>query len=242
MAALGGDRGAAARPRCWRPPARPTGRWRGSAALELPPAAAARAHAARRRGRRWSARRRRDLPSPSTRWRIAASSTIPASASRSSRAACAASSAAAGATSRSRSRRGRAARRARDRLHALSSIPSLRVAARAAPPPRLFVPLGTDAGDARRSCAREDWTTVAALDPGDDAARRGTCASSCSHVLRRRQGRAGRSGSEEKRWRTSRWSAPSGATRARARSSTGCPSGPTWWCASRAGTMPATRW
>ena len=38
------------------------------------------------------------------------------------------------------------------------------------------------------------------------------------------------------------WSAPSGATRARARSSTGCPTAPTWSCASRAATTPATRW
>ncbi len=37
-------------------------------------------------------------------------------------------------------------------------------------------------------------------------------------------------------------SAPSGATRARARSSTGCRSAPMWSCASRAATMPATRW
>ena len=36
-------------------------------------------------------------------------------------------------------------------------------------------------------------------------------------------------------------SAPSGATRARARSSTGCRARPTWSCASRAATMPATR-
>ena len=36
-------------------------------------------------------------------------------------------------------------------------------------------------------------------------------------------------------------SAPSGATRARARSSTCSPSGPTWSCASRAATTPATR-
>ena len=36
-------------------------------------------------------------------------------------------------------------------------------------------------------------------------------------------------------------SAPNGATRAKARSSTGCPSAPISWCASRAGTMPATR-
>ena len=40
----------------------------------------------------------------------------------------------------------------------------------------------------------------------------------------------------------SRSSAPSGATRARARSSTGCRSAPTSSCASRAATMPATRW
>ena len=40
-------------------------------------------------------------------------------------------------------------------------------------------------------------------------------------------------------WRTSSWSAPNGATRARARSSTGCPSRPTWSCASRAATTPA---
>ena len=40
----------------------------------------------------------------------------------------------------------------------------------------------------------------------------------------------------------SSWSAPSGATRARARSSTGCPSAPMSSCASRAATTPATRW
>ena len=44
------------------------------------------------------------------------------------------------------------------------------------------------------------------------------------------------------RWRMSPWSAPSGATRARARSSTGCPAAPMSSCASRAATMPATRW
>ena len=43
-------------------------------------------------------------------------------------------------------------------------------------------------------------------------------------------------------WPTSSSSAPSGATRARARSSTGCPSAPTSSCASRAATTPATRW
>ncbi len=43
-------------------------------------------------------------------------------------------------------------------------------------------------------------------------------------------------------WPMSWSSAPNGATRARARSSTGCPSAPTSWCASRAATMPATRW
>ena len=37
-------------------------------------------------------------------------------------------------------------------------------------------------------------------------------------------------------------SAPSGATRARARSSTGSPTAPRAWCASRAATTPATRW
>ncbi len=39
-----------------------------------------------------------------------------------------------------------------------------------------------------------------------------------------------------------RWSAPNGATRARASWWTGCRSGPMWWCASRAATMPAIRW
>ncbi len=43
-------------------------------------------------------------------------------------------------------------------------------------------------------------------------------------------------------WPTSWWSAPSGATRARARSSTGCPSRPTSSSASRAAITPATRW
>src|SRR4051812_4678727 len=43
------------------------------------------------------------------------------------------------------------------------------------------------------------------------------------------------------RWRMWWWSAPSGATRARAKSSIGCPNRPTWWCAFRAATTPATR-
>ena len=42
-------------------------------------------------------------------------------------------------------------------------------------------------------------------------------------------------------WQTSPSSAPSGATKARARSSTGSPAAPTWSSASRAATMPATR-
>ena len=45
----------------------------------------------------------------------------------------------------------------------------------------------------------------------------------------------------ERKWRMSSWSAPSGATRARARSSTGSRSAPTSSCASRAATTPATR-
>ena len=44
------------------------------------------------------------------------------------------------------------------------------------------------------------------------------------------------------RWRMSWWSAPSGATKARARSSIGCRSAPTSSCASRAAITPATRW
>ena len=43
-------------------------------------------------------------------------------------------------------------------------------------------------------------------------------------------------------WRMSWWSAPSGATKAKARSSTGCPNRPTSSSASRAATTPATRW
>ncbi len=43
-------------------------------------------------------------------------------------------------------------------------------------------------------------------------------------------------------WPTLSWSAPSGGTRARERSSTGCPSRPTSSSASRAATMPAIRW
>ena len=44
------------------------------------------------------------------------------------------------------------------------------------------------------------------------------------------------------RWPTSPWWAPSGAMRARARSSTGCLSAPTWWSVSRAATTPVIRW
>ena len=47
---------------------------------------------------------------------------------------------------------------------------------------------------------------------------------------------------EPARCRTSWSSEPSGATRARGRSSTCSPPMPTWWSASRAATTPATRW
>src|SRR5690606_3921111 len=43
-------------------------------------------------------------------------------------------------------------------------------------------------------------------------------------------------------WRMWLSSARSGATKARERSLTGFRSAPTWWCASRAGTMLAIRW
>ncbi|MCK7469413.1 MAG: hypothetical protein MZU95_00405 [Desulfomicrobium escambiense] len=43
-------------------------------------------------------------------------------------------------------------------------------------------------------------------------------------------------------WRTSWSSGLSGGMRARARSSTCWRSSPTWWCASRAATTPATPW
>src|SRR5581483_8700754 len=45
-----------------------------------------------------------------------------------------------------------------------------------------------------------------------------------------------------RRWVTSPWSAPNGATKARARSSTGCRNAPRSSCASRAATTPATPW
>ena len=45
----------------------------------------------------------------------------------------------------------------------------------------------------------------------------------------------------ERRWRMLSWSAPSGATKARARSSIGCRIRPTSSCASRAATTPAIR-
>ena len=54
--------------------------------------------------------------------------------------------------------------------------------------------------------------------------------------------RLGTAGDTPEKWPMWSSSARSGATKARARSSTGCRSAPTWSCASRAATMPATRW
>ncbi len=135
-----------------------------------------------------------------------------------------------------RRRSGRA--RACDRFHSLYRHDPANPACAADLPRRLLMPFGAD--HARSRALREaGWVTIAALEPAGDwraeARRLG-----CSYVLERRRAGGGRIRGGA-RWVMSPSSAPNGATRARARSSTGCPSAPMSSCASRAAPMPATR-
>ena len=207
-------------------------------ALELPAARAAeraRLVAVRRRGSAAACPRSR---SPSIRSSIAASSTTPASASRFF------------ARPAARGELGRGGRYVSgdggEPATGFTPLYSTRAAgpARADAAPPAVPAAGNRARARRRALRAEGWVTVAGARRRPPTARRRRAGSAAAICARRPAARV-RSPverEEEPPWPMSRWSAPSGATRARARSSTGCRSAPTSWCASRAATMPATRW
>ncbi len=136
-------------------------------------------------------------------------------------------------------RSGRA--RAGDRVHALYRHDPAHPARRRRRRRRVLVPPAPSPARARALRA-EGWITVAALLPAADwrERRAASAAAMCSTAAQAGSGAQARRG--EQTWPMSPSSAPNGATKARARSSTGCRSAPMSSCASRAATMPATRW
>ena len=117
------------------------------------------------------------------------------------------------------------------------------------PAPRIYMPLGVDALLAKEY-REQGWVTVCGLEPHDDiaseAARLGLqprargWRSETSFTVRIVPGR--RATGRTSRWQTLWWSVPSGATKAKARSSTGCRNEPTWWFAFRVATTQVIPW